>query len=104
MSGYDLIAVDEAQQIPNIGMGLKIIVDQIPDVMVIATGSSSFDLAGATGEPLTGRKTTIVLYPIAQQELLALYNRHELKEELEDFLSLIRLTVEMILVSYGKIL
>jgi len=86
VSGYDLIAVDEAQQIPNIGMGLKIIVDQIPDVMVIATGSSSFDLAGATGEPLTGRKTTIVLYPIAQQELLALYNRHELKEELEDFL------------------
>lgn len=95
---------DHAQQIPNIGMGLKIIVDQIPDVMVIATGSSSFDLAGATGEPLTGRKTTIVLYLIAQQELLALYNRHELKEELEDFLSLIRLTVEMILVSYGKIL
>lgn len=86
VSGYDLIAVDEAQQIPNIGMGLKIIVDQIPDVMVIATGSSSFDLAGATGEPLTGRKTTIVLYLIAQQELLALYNRHELKEELEDFL------------------
>lgn len=85
-SGYDLIAIDEAQQIPNIGMGLKIIVDQIPDIRVIATGSSSFDLAGAVGEPLTGRKTTITLYPLAQQELFSLYNRHELKERLEEFL------------------
>ncbi len=85
-SGYDLLAIDEAQQIPNIGMGLKIIIDQIPDIRIIATGSSSFDLAGAIGEPLTGRKTTIILYPIAQQELLSLYNRHELKEKLEEFL------------------
>lgn len=85
-SGYDLIAIDEAQQIPKIGMGLKIIVDHIPDIRVIATGSSSFDLAGAVGEPLTGRKTTIILYPLAQQELLSLYNRHELKEKLEEFL------------------
>src|SRR3989337_682623 len=45
--GYDLIAIDEAQQIPGIGMGMKIIVDHKPDTMVIATGSSSFDLAGA---------------------------------------------------------
>jgi predicted AAA+ superfamily ATPase len=85
-SGYDLIALDEAQQIPKIGMGLKIIVDQIPDIMVIATGSSSFDLAGAIGEPLTGRKTTVILYPIAQLELLSMRNRHELRESLEDFL------------------
>ena len=85
-SGYDLIALDEAQQIPKIGMGLKIIVDQIPDIMVIATGSSSFDLAGAIGEPLTGRKTTVILYPIAQQELLSIRNRHELRESLDDFL------------------
>src|SRR3989304_4236406 len=85
-SGYELIVIDEAQQIPNIGMGLKIVVDQIPGIMVIATGSSSFDLAGAVGEPLTGRKTTLTLYPIAQQELLSLYNRHELKEKLEEFL------------------
>ena len=85
-SGYDLIAIDEAQQIPNIGMGLKIIVDQIPSIMVIATGSSSFDLSGAVGEPLTGRKKTITLYPFSQQELLSIYNRHELKDNLEDFL------------------
>lgn len=85
-SGYDLIAIDEAQQIPNIGMGLKIIVDQIPNIIVIATGSSSFELSGAVGEPLTGRKMTITLYPIAQQELLSMYNRHELRERLEEFL------------------
>ena len=54
--------------------------------MVIATGSSSFDLAGATSEPLTGRKTTIALYPLSHQELLSLYNRHEIKERLDEFL------------------
>ncbi|MDD4197669.1 MAG: AAA family ATPase, partial [Syntrophorhabdaceae bacterium] len=85
-SGYELIAIDEAQYIPNIGKGLKIIVDQIPGIMVIATGSSSFDLAGAVGEPLTGRKNTVILYPIAQQELLSVHNRYELKERLEDYL------------------
>lgn len=85
-AGYELIAVDEAQYIPNIGKGLKIIIDQMPGVMVIATGSSSFDLAGAVGEPLTGRKNTVILYPIAQQELLSVHNRHELKERLEDYL------------------
>lgn len=85
-SGFELIAIDEAQQIPNIGMGLKIIVDQIPNIMVIATGSSSFDLAGAVGEPLTGRKTTITLYPVSQIEMLSIYNRHEVKERLEEYL------------------
>ncbi len=85
-SGYDLIAIDEAQQIPNIGMGLKIIIDQIKNIKVIATGSSSFDLAGAIGEPLTGRKKTIILYPVAQLELLSIYNQYELKERLDEFL------------------
>lgn len=85
-AGYELIAIDEAQQIPNIGMGLKILVDQVPDICVIATGSSSFDLAQKTGEPLTGRKRTIILYPFSQAELLAKFNRHELKEKLEEFM------------------
>lgn len=84
--GYELIAIDEAQNIPNIGMGLKILVDQIPGIRVIATGSSSFELAGQTGEPLTGRKRTIVLYPLAQMELLSAWNRLELRERLPDFL------------------
>jgi len=86
VSGYDLVAIDEAQQIPNIGMGLKILIDQVPCLRIIATGSSSFDLAQRIGEPLTGRKNTIILYPFAQLELLEKYNKHELKEKLEDFL------------------
>jgi predicted AAA+ superfamily ATPase len=64
VEGYDLLAIDEAQNIPNIGMGLKIIVDQVPDIRIIATGSSSFELAGQVGEPLTGRKRTLILYPL----------------------------------------
>ena len=50
------------------------------------TGSSSFELSQEIGEPLTGRKKTITLYPFSQSELLALYNKYELKEKLEDFL------------------
>lgn len=84
--GYDLIALDEAQQIPNIGMALKILVDQVPNLSIIATGSSSFDLAQSVGEPLTGRKLTLMLYPIAQMELLKIYNSFELEEKLEQFL------------------
>jgi predicted AAA+ superfamily ATPase len=84
--GYELLAIDEAQSIPNIGMGLKIIVDQAPNICVIAIGSSSFELAGQVGEPLTGRKRTLTLYPIAQAELLSIHNRYELRERLEEFL------------------
>ena len=84
--GYDIIAVDEAQQIPDIGMGLKILVDHRPDLRVIATGSSSFDLAGAIGEPLTGRKRTATLYPVSQMELRSTMNNFDLKEQLPDFL------------------
>lgn len=82
----DLIAIDEAQHIPGIGMGLKIIVDQIPGIRVIATGSSSFDLSSHIGEPLVGRKTTLVLYPFAQMELAKTYDVFDLKNRLEEFL------------------
>jgi len=69
-AGYDVLAIDEAQNIPGIGMSLKIINDQAPALIVIATGSSSFDLLGQVGEPLVGRKRTVVLYPFALWELL----------------------------------
>lgn len=83
----ELIVVDEAQQIAGIGMALKIIVDQFPQVRVIATGSSSFDLARNVGEPLVGRKTTLQLYPIAQLELLKqMGNQFDLMQQLEDYL------------------
>lgn len=85
-AGYDLLALDEAQQIPGIGWGLKMLVDHVPDLAVIATGSASFSLQQQIGEPLTGRKTTKVLYPFSQGELAGIYNRHELAEKLEEFL------------------
>lgn len=85
-SGYDIIVIDEAQQIPDIGKGLKILVDEIPDLRIIATGSSSFDLLQQVGEPLTGRKRTVKLFPVAQKELIAEMNRYELKENLENYL------------------
>jgi predicted AAA+ superfamily ATPase len=84
--GYDLISIDEAQKIPNIGMAIKIMVDHIKGIRIIATGSSSFELAGQTGEPLTGRKTTLMLYPAAQMELRNHYNTFELSQRLTEFL------------------
>jgi predicted AAA+ superfamily ATPase len=86
VEGYELIAIDEAQNIQNIGMGLKIIVDQVPGIKVIATGSSSFELAGQVGEPLTGRKQTLVLYPVSQLELRKTINRFELSQNIPDYL------------------
>ncbi|OGY87339.1 MAG: hypothetical protein A2233_01400 [Candidatus Kerfeldbacteria bacterium RIFOXYA2_FULL_38_24] len=68
-TGYDLIFIDEAQKIEHIGQGLKIIVDQIPKIRVIATGSSSFDLSNKIGEPLVGRQTVHTLFPISVLEL-----------------------------------
>ncbi|MFA4817859.1 MAG: ATP-binding protein [Parcubacteria group bacterium] len=84
ISGYEFFAIDEAQRIPDVGMGLKIIVDQAADIMVLATGSSSFELAGQIGEPLTGRKKTLIMYPLSQIELASLYNNFELKQKLPE--------------------
>ncbi|HDO06209.1 MAG TPA: ATP-binding protein, partial [Bacteroidetes bacterium] len=84
--GYDIIAIDEAQKISHIGIGMKLMVDHIPGIQIIAIGSSSFELAGQTGEPLTGRKTTRMLYPVAQMEMLHHFNRYELTEKLDEFL------------------
>ena len=64
-----LLVVDEAQKIKNIGLNIKLILDHIEGVKVVASGSSSFDLARHVGEPLTGRKFTLKMFPIAQLEL-----------------------------------
>jgi predicted AAA+ superfamily ATPase len=84
--GYRIIAIDEAQKIPHIGTGMKLMVDNIPGIKIIATGSSSFELAGQTGEPLTGRKTTLLLYSISQLEMLHHFSKFELTEKMEEFL------------------
>lgn len=63
-----LVVIDEAQRIENIGLTLKLMVDNFPEVQVIATGSSSFELADRLKEPLTGRKYEYMLPPLSLQE------------------------------------
>ena len=84
--GYELIAVDEAQNIQGVGKGLKILVDRNKKLRIIVTGSSSFEISKNIGEPLTGRKRTVVLYPIAQIELLKQFSRFDISEKLEEYL------------------
>lgn len=63
-----LLVIDEAQHIPNIGLILKLIIDSIEGIHVIASGSSAFELGVEVGEPLVGRKNTIYMFPLAQME------------------------------------
>ena len=79
----ELLAIDEAQNIPEIGQIIKLIVDEIPGIRVIASGSSSFDLLNKTGEPLVGRSTQYVLTPFSQQELSRRENMLETHRNLE---------------------
>lgn len=81
---YDIIAIDEAQQVPSIGLGAKMIIDAFPEKQLILTGSSSFDLSSKIGEPLTGRHFTLTLLPLAQSEIHG--SRFEIGNHLEDFL------------------
>jgi len=78
-----LMVIDEAQNIPDIGAKLKLIVDEIPTIRVIASGSSSFDLLNKSGEPLVGRSTGFYLYPFSQQELISVENSLQTRQNLE---------------------
>lgn len=80
----ELLVIDEAQAIPEIGKILKLIVDNIEGIRVIVTGSSAFDLANLSGEPLTGRAYFHELYPISQQELMEQENVLQTLQNLED--------------------
>lgn len=79
-----VLVIDEAQKIPDIGRILKLIVDEIKGVKVIVTGSSTFDLTNKLGEPLTGRKITFNLYPLAQMEFAQAENVIQTKANLEE--------------------
>lgn len=68
VSGYDILFIDEAQRIPDIGINIKILHDGLPDLKILITGSSSLDLANRVKEPLTGRTWTYLLYPISAAE------------------------------------
>lgn len=81
-----LLVIDEAQAIPQIGAALKLIIDSHPRLTILATGSSALDLLNKTGEPLTGRSFTYLLYPIAQLELNE--NAIQAKSNLEERLIL----------------
>lgn len=89
VKNYKLIVIDEAQRIVNIGLVLKQIHDSLPDLQIITTGSSSFDLANKINEPLTGRKRTFLMFPLSIQELLdSDYNKLEIQANLSSILEL----------------
>ncbi|MEX2350759.1 MAG: AAA family ATPase [Flavobacteriaceae bacterium] len=83
LANIEILAIDEAQHIPEIGKILKLIVDSIEGIKVIATGSSVFDLSNNLGEPLVGRKNTLYLFPLAQIEFSAVENYKQTRENLE---------------------
>ena len=84
VEGYELLFVDEAQRIPEIGVNLKLLIDHLPHLRIVVTGSSSLDLASKVQEPLTGRAWIHQLYPISISELAGLHNRFELDDMLEE--------------------
>jgi uncharacterized protein len=86
IEGYDLLFIDEAQRIPDIGINLKIIADNMPDLKILVTGSSSFDLANKIKESLTGRSATFRLYPFSLQELKQEMTVFELQNRMEEYL------------------
>ena len=79
-----VVVIDEAQDVPNIGKSLKVMVDSMPRLKVVVTGSSAFELSGQIGEPLTGRKKSRFLYPISARELYGTHTSpvHTAKEDL----------------------
>jgi predicted AAA+ superfamily ATPase len=66
----DLILIDEAQRVKNIGLTLKLLIDNFPQKKVIVTGSSALELANEIQEPLTGRKFDFNLLPFSTEELV----------------------------------
>lgn len=74
LKGHKVVFIDECQRIENIGITAKIIVDQIKDIQLILSGSSSFEVNERINEPLTGRKWSFELYPISFHEYNEKYN------------------------------
>jgi len=87
IDGYDVLFIDEAQRIPDLGINLKIIHENRPDLKILVTGSSSFDLANTENEPLTGRTSTFKLYPITLQELKTIVSIFDIQNRLEELVT-----------------
>ena len=84
LSGIDLLAIDEAQHIPDIGAKLKLMVDEIPNIRIIVSGSSSFDLFNKSGEPLVGRSIPFHLTAFSQREIAQTENVLQTRQNLEN--------------------
>lgn len=82
----ELLFIDEAQVIPDIGLNIKILHDARPDLKILLTGSSSFDLANSVKEPLTGRTITHHLHPISIGEITEHFTPFELKQKVEELI------------------
>ncbi len=79
----NLILIDEAQRIKNIGITLKLLIDNYPEKQVIATGSSAIEMSNSINEPLTGRKYEYVMYPFSCEELFNEFGEQEERRMLE---------------------
>ena len=79
----DLILIDEAQRVHNIGITLKLLVDNYPEKQVVVTGSSAIELSNSINEPLTGRKYEYVMYPFSAEELIREFGATEERRMLE---------------------
>lgn len=79
----ELILIDEAQRVPNIGVTLKLLVDNFPDKQVVVTGSSALELSNSINEPLTGRKYEYNMFPFSAEELIEHHNGTEERRLLE---------------------
>lgn len=86
VEGAELLVIDEAQRVPEIGLNLKILVDSYPSVRIVATGSASFELANKISEPLTGRTLTFTLYPVSYPEIRSTIGALEARSQLERWL------------------
>lgn len=81
-----LVVIDEAQRITNIGLKLKLIVDTFPNVQIVATGSSAFELSAEISEPMTGRVFEFWLYPFSISEMKNIWSNMEFNRQLEPLL------------------
>lgn len=82
----EIVFIDEAQRVLNIGITLKLITDQMPEVQLIVTGSSSLDLSNLVNEPLTGRKFEYQLFPVSFQEITNHFGYMEAKRNLHQYI------------------
>lgn len=84
MGKVKVLIIDEAQKVKDIGWILKLMVDELDGIKIIATGSAAFDLANKMGEPLTGRKSSFQMFPLAQMEFAEFENYHQTLSNLEE--------------------